>query len=71
MAMPGGTEASVPLTRLYVPPGDFVDFIAATGKRGGRKTYAERNPALVEAAKAIKGRGARVSLREVAAAPTE
>jgi DNA invertase Pin-like site-specific DNA recombinase len=44
---------------------------AAIGKCGGRKTYAERNPALVEAAKAIKGRGGRVSLREVAAALTE
>jgi putative tryptophan/tyrosine transport system substrate-binding protein len=38
---------------------------------GGRKTYAERNPALVEAAKAIKNRGGRVSLRKVAAALAE
>jgi hypothetical protein len=45
--------------------------IAQGIKCGGRKTYAERNPALVEAAKAIKSRGGRVSLRKVAAALAE
>jgi hypothetical protein len=40
---------------------------AVTGRCGGRKTYAERNLALVDAAKAIKNRGGRVSLRDVAA----
>jgi DNA invertase Pin-like site-specific DNA recombinase len=45
--------------------------IARGIKCGGRKTYAERNPALVEAAKAIKRRGGRLSLRKVAAALAE
>jgi hypothetical protein len=38
-----------------------------TGKCEGRKSYAERAPAMVELAKAIKNRAGRVSLREVAA----
>jgi DNA invertase Pin-like site-specific DNA recombinase len=37
------------------------------GKCEGRKSYAERNPELVALAKEIKGRGGRVSLRQVAA----
>jgi hypothetical protein len=45
--------------------------IAQGVKCDGRKTYAERNTALVEAAKAIKNRGGRVSLRKVAAALAE
>lgn len=37
------------------------------GKCEGRKSYAERDPALVALAREIKGRGGRVSLRQVAA----
>ena len=37
------------------------------GKCEGRKSYAERDPSMVTLAKQIKGRGGRVSLREVAA----
>ena len=37
-----------------------------TGKCEGRKSYAERAPEMVAMAKAIKNRGGRVSLREVA-----
>jgi len=37
------------------------------GKCEGRKSYAERDPGMVAMAKEIKGRGGRVSLREVAA----
>jgi DNA invertase Pin-like site-specific DNA recombinase len=37
------------------------------GKCEGRKSYAERAPEMVELAKALKGRGGRVSLREVSA----
>jgi hypothetical protein len=44
---------------------------AEIGKCGGRKTYAEREPALVEAAKAIKNHGGRVSLRELCAGAVE
>jgi hypothetical protein len=40
---------------------------AMTGKCGGRKTYAERDAAMVALAKEIKGRSAHVSLRDVAA----
>jgi DNA invertase Pin-like site-specific DNA recombinase len=42
----------------------------ATGKCGGRKTYAERDPALVEAAKAIHRQWPRLSLRKIADALT-
>jgi DNA invertase Pin-like site-specific DNA recombinase len=41
--------------------------IAAGSKCGGRKSYTERDPAMVALAKEIKGRGGRVSLRKVAA----
>jgi DNA invertase Pin-like site-specific DNA recombinase len=37
------------------------------GKCEGRKSYAERDPGMIALAKEIKGRGGRVSLREVAA----
>ena len=37
------------------------------GKGEGRKSYAERDPGMVALAKEIKGRGGRVSLREIAA----
>jgi hypothetical protein len=37
------------------------------GKCEGRKSYAERDPGLVALAREIKGRGGRVSLRQVAA----
>jgi DNA invertase Pin-like site-specific DNA recombinase len=37
------------------------------GKCEGRKSYAERDPSMVALAKEIKGRGGRVSHREVAA----
>ena len=36
------------------------------GKCEGRKSYAERDPSMIALAKEIKGRGGRVSLREVA-----
>ena len=39
----------------------------AKGKCEGRKSYSERDKQMVEMAKAIKNRGGRVSLREVAA----
>jgi DNA invertase Pin-like site-specific DNA recombinase len=40
---------------------------AATGKCEGRKTYAERDPALVAAAKALQAQRPRLSLRQIAA----
>ena len=39
---------------------------AVTGKCGGRKTYAERDPAIAIAAKALAGERPRLSLREIA-----
>jgi DNA invertase Pin-like site-specific DNA recombinase len=44
---------------------------AATGKCEGRKTYAERDPALVAAAKALQAQRPRLSLRKISAALAE
>lgn len=44
---------------------------AATGKCGGRKTYAERDPALVVAAKELNAQRPRLSLRQISAALAE
>jgi DNA invertase Pin-like site-specific DNA recombinase len=44
---------------------------AATGKCEGRKTYAERDPALVAAAKALQAQRPRLSLRNISAALAE
>jgi DNA invertase Pin-like site-specific DNA recombinase len=44
---------------------------AATGKCGGRKTYAERDPALVQAAKALSAQRPRLSLRKISDALAE
>src|SRR5262249_26853535 len=41
--------------------------LQATGKCGGRKSYAEANPALVKAANELSGQRPRLSLREIAA----
>ncbi len=40
---------------------------ALTGKCGGRRTYAERDPALVDAAKALSAQRPRLSLRKISA----
>jgi hypothetical protein len=42
------------------------DRVRRKGKCEGRKSYAERDHSMVALAKEIKGRGGRVSLREVA-----
>src|SRR5882762_6022559 len=44
---------------------------AATGKCEGRKTYAERDPELVKAAKALAAQRPRLSLRQIAASLAE
>jgi hypothetical protein len=42
-----------------------------TGKCEGRKSYAERDPALVAAARVLRAENPRISLRKLAAALTE
>jgi hypothetical protein len=44
---------------------------AVTGKCGGRKTYAERDPALAVAAKELSAQRPRLSLRQISAALAE
>jgi DNA invertase Pin-like site-specific DNA recombinase len=44
---------------------------AVTGKCGGRKTYAERDPALVVPAKELSAQRPRLSLRQISAALAE
>ncbi|WP_315797661.1 recombinase family protein [Bradyrhizobium sp. SZCCHNRI3043] len=45
--------------------------LQATGKCGGRKSYAEANPEMVQAARELSGQRPRLSLRDISAALAE